>query len=594
MDLPRSAGTAKGPCYTLPPVDVALMRVERRAGSRPFLSPGHIARASNDEGVEVALAGLPLEEREMILSLLSQVRERMLTPEKLREWDDCEIFPEQEIRELLGPEIGLQLLFIPEQYGGMGGGARDTAAFSEEMAKICLGVATAFLAIHLGADPILVGATEAQKQKWLSRLAEGDAIVAYAVTESEAGSNLSSLTTTAAPVLDAEGQITGYRLNGSKQFISNGGVADFMTVLAQAPEGPSFFIVENTAEGFLAGKPEQKHGIRSSNTAALTFDNVFVPLDNLVGGVPGEGLTQSNEVFGYTRLMVACFGLGAGVAALEKVIAYAKERVQFGSPLIEKQGYTHKLVMPFVAQLEAARAYIEEVALRLDSGETDLQPEGAIAKLFASEVGNACADAAIQALGGYGYTREYDVEKIKRDVKITTIYEGTSEIMQLIISTFRWRETVRSKGAFYESLAGEMDAIHEAQPDLKADTIASLARLLNRLFEEAHRTKLTRQQHLMFQLASLATLVETGAALPKKISANEGPDAERTAFLKLCARVNAALCAREALSIAADVLYGSGRWDAAEAQAIMDAAAFDYGASQAGLLADMDELRTKI
>ena len=135
--------------------------------------------------------------------MLSQVRERMLTPENLRKWDDEEIFPEAEIRELLGPEIGLQLLFIPEEYGGLGGGARDMAAVSEEMAKICLGVATGFFAIHLGADPILVGATEDQKQKWLTRLAEGEAIVAYAVTESEAGSNLSSLKTTATPVLDA-------------------------------------------------------------------------------------------------------------------------------------------------------------------------------------------------------------------------------------------------------------------------------------------------------------------------------------------------------------------------------------------------------
>ena len=184
-----------------------------------------------------------------------------------------------------------------------------------------------------------------------------------------------------------------------------------------------------------------------------------MPVENLVGGVPGKGLIQANEVFGYTRLMVACFGLGGGVAALQKVIPYAKERIQFGSPLMEKQGYTHKLVLPYAAKLEAARAYIEEVAVRLDSGESDLQVEGAIAKLFATETGNACADAAIQALGGYGYIREYDVEKIKRDVKITTIYEGTSEIQQLIISTFRWRSSVQSKYEFYESLAAQMDAI---------------------------------------------------------------------------------------------------------------------------------------
>jgi alkylation response protein AidB-like acyl-CoA dehydrogenase len=529
----------------------------------------------------------------MILDLLEQVRQRMLTPEKLREWDKGEIFPEAEIRELLGSEIGFQLLFIPEEYGGLGGGARDLAAFSEQTAKICLGVGTALLVLHLGSDPILVGGTEAQKRKWLTKLAEEGSIVAYAVTEAEAGSNLSNLKTSATPVVDDSGVVIGYRINGTKQFISNGGYADFLTVLAQAPEGPSFFVVEKTMPGFIPGKPEEKHGIRSSNTSALTFDDVFVPAENLVGGVPGQGLAQANEVFGFTRLMVACCGLGAGMAALEKTISYAKERVQFGSPLIEKQGYTHKLIVPFAARLEAARAYIEEVALRLDSGETDLQVEGAIAKLFATEVGNACADAAIQALGGYGYTCEYDVEKIKRDVKITTIYEGTSEIQQLIISTFRWREAVRSKGLFYESLAEQMDAVHQTRGDLKADMFAALARLLNRLFDEVHRAKLTRQQHVMFRLASLTTLVETGAALCRKVA--EGADSsEKSEYLELCARINAALCAQEAFAIANEVLYGSGHWPAVEAQAILDSSQFSYARSQIGLIADMDLLRTRI
>jgi alkylation response protein AidB-like acyl-CoA dehydrogenase len=539
--------------------------------------------------VGMTLAGLPQDEREMILGLLDQVRERMLTSDKLREWDAKEVFPEPKIRELLGPEIGLQLLFIPEEYGGMGGGARDMTAFTEAMAKICQGVATAFLAIHLGADPILVSATEEQKQKWLTRLAKGDAIVAYAVTESEAGSNLAGLKTTATPILDDAGAITGYRLNGSKQFISNGGYADFLTVLAQAPEGPSFFIVEKGMEGFAPGRAEEKHGIRSSNTSALIFDDVLVPVENLVGGIPGQGLTQANKVFGYTRLMVACFGLGAGVAALEKVIPYAKERVQFGSPIFDKQGYAHKLVLPYVVKLEAARAYIEEVAYRLDSGETDLQCEGAVAKLYATETGNACADAAIQALGGYGYMHEYDVEKIKRDVKITTIYEGTSEIMQLIVSTYRWRETVRSKGGFYETLAENVDQVHEAHPDIKADLFAAIVRMLNPLFDEIHKAKLTRQQHVMFQLAWLATLAETGAALYKKVAA--GADPEKQDYLKLCARINTALVAREASAIAHEVIYGTGHWNAAAAQTILDKAPLDLAASQAGVITDMDLLR---
>ncbi len=542
----------------------------------------------------MALAGLPLEERQMILDLLSQLRQRLLTPDRLRTLDAEEVFPEQVIREMLGPEIGLQLLFIPEEYGGLGGGARDIAAVSEELAKICLGVGTGFLAIHLGTDPILVGATDAQKEKWLTKLAEEGAIVAYAVTEPEAGSNLSNIKTSATPVLDDQGVITGYTINGTKQFISNGGFADFLTVLALTSEGPSFFVVEKTMPGFKAGKPEEKHGIRCSNTAALTFDDVFVPVDNLVGGVPGKGLTQANEVFGYTRLMVAAFGLGAGVAALEKVVAFAKQRVQFGSALIEKQGYTHKLVLPYVAKLEAARAYIEDVATRLDSGETDLEVEGSLAKLYATEVANACADAAIQALGGYGYTREYDVEKIKRDVKITTIYEGTSEIQQLIVSTRRWRTSVSSKGEFYESLARKMDAVHKERPDLKADTYAGMVRLVRDLFQAIHEAKATRQQHIMFQTATLASMAEVGAALISKVARGDDQTPRKLDYLKQCARIEAALAAQSAFTIANEILLGSGLWSGQEAQAVFESSGFDYPASQAGLIGDMDLLRTMI
>jgi alkylation response protein AidB-like acyl-CoA dehydrogenase len=541
----------------------------------------------------VAPAGLPIEERRMILDLLGQIRERVLTPEKIREYDEGEIFPEDVIRELLGPGIGLQLLFIPEEYGGLGGGARDMAAVSEEMGKICLGVATAFLVVHLGSDPILVGGTDEQKRIWLDKVANG-ALVAYAVTEAEAGSNLSNLKTTATPIVDEQGALTGYRVNGTKQFISSGGYADFLTVLAQAPEGPSFFVVEKGVQGFSAGRPEQKHGIRSSNTVPLRFEDVIVPVENLVGGVPGRGLTQANEVFGYTRLMVAALGLGAGVAALEKVVPYAKERVQFGSPLIEKQGYTHRLIIPYVAKLEAARAYIERVADRLDSGESDLQPEGSIAKLFATETANACADSAIQALGGYGYIREYDVEKIKRDVKITTIYEGTSEIQQLIVSTFRWRTTVQSKGAFYGLRAEEMDSVHERYADLKADTLAKMLRLLNRLFQEAHEAKATRRQHVMFQLAWLAAAAETGAAMIDKAATAADQQPGAAEYLRLCARVNAALAAQDAFAIANEIVYGSGIWSSDQARKILESSGFDYPASQAGLILDMDSLCTMI
>ena len=212
--------------------------------------------------------------------------------------------------------------------------------------------------------------------------------------------------------------------------------------------------------------------------------------------------------------------------------------------------------------------------MRLDSGESDLQVEGAIAKLFASETGNAAADAAIQALGGYGYIREYDVEKIKRDVKITTIYEGTSEIQQLIISTFRWRSSVQSKYEFYENLAAQMDAIAAEQPELKADVFAGLVRLVNRTIEEAHKAKATRQQYVMFHIADLATVAETGAALIKKAAAAAGTD--RADYLKACARVNTALAAQTAFAAVNEILYGTGKWDAAAADDVFESSGFDY------------------
>jgi alkylation response protein AidB-like acyl-CoA dehydrogenase len=541
----------------------------------------------------VAVAGLPIQERQIVLDLLAQIRQRMLTPEKIREWDAKEIFPEEAIRELLGPEIGLQLLFIPEEYGGMGAGARDMALVSEQLGKICLGVGTGFLVIHLGSDPILVAATEEQKQKWLGRLAQEGSIVAYAVTEPEAGSNLASLTTTATPVTGEDGEIVGYRITGNKQFISNGSYADFLTVLAQTPGGPAFFIVEKDMPGFSAGKPEEKHGIRASNTAPLVFDDVLVPVENLVGGVPGKGLDQANEVFGFTRLMVAAMALGAGTSAVEKAVAYAKERVQFGSPLIEKQGYTHKLILPYLAKLEAGRAYIEAICTRLDSGETDLQVEGAIAKLFTTETANAAAEAAIQAMGGYGYVREYDVEKIKRDVKITCIYEGTSEMMQFIISVFRWRSTVQTKGGLYAEMAAHVDAVHAARPDLKAGVLADILRLLNRVVEEVHKAKGTRQQHLMFRMAEFAAAAEVAVALTDKAAQVGEPDSDAE-YLALCARANTALAAQTAATIATEILYGSGLWSPDQARDIFQATGFGFGGSQSGLLSDLDALRTKI
>ena len=525
--------------------------------------------ASNTIPIETDLYGLDEESRQMVLDTVGQLKKRLLTPEKISEYDSEEIFPEDTIREMLGPEIGLQLLMIPEEYGGLGGGARDSCAITREMAKICLGITTAFFAIQLGADPIIVGGTEEQKQKWLGKIAAGEALVAYAVTEPDAGSNVASIKTKADPVLNDAGEITGYKINGAKQFISTGGYAEFITLLANTPEGATFFIIEKDTEGYIRGKGEEKHGIRASNTSPLTFSDAFVPVENVIGGVTGQGLKQASKVFGYTRLMVAAMALGGGEAALDIVIPYAKERIQFKTPLSEKQGYTHKLVVPHAVRLTAAATYIDEVAARLDAGEQGLEVEGSIAKLFATESANKAADDAMQALGGYGYINEYGVEKIKRDVKITCIYEGTSEIQQNIISTFRWKKTRKTKGAYYDGLAEEMDKLEAQCSDAGCRYIGLAARALNKTIFLVNDNRLTREQYVMFALADMMMHVEVAASLAQQAAAvgsENNPEAEKTClFSRLFAHEIAELVSGNILKI----LRGSGVFDPEQVSAFL-------------------------
>ncbi|MEE9418688.1 MAG: acyl-CoA dehydrogenase family protein [Desulfatiglandaceae bacterium] len=470
----------------------------------------------------------------MVLDTIEKLEREKLPLETKLELDKIGEFPAELMRFMLGPEIALHLIFIPEEYGGLGAGASEISIVSERMAKMDLAIATSFLGICLGMDPIRVGATPEQKEKYMGRIAEEGLIVAYAVTEPEAGSNVQALKTKAEPVLDDTGKVTGYKLNGQKQFITNGGVADLYTILADAPGGPSFFVVEAGSEGLISGKHEDKHGIRASDTCPLTLEDLFVPVENLVGGVEGQGLKQANQVFGYTRLMVATFGLGGGTASLERAVTYSKERVQFGTTLAQKQGYTHKLLVPNAVRLEAARAFIEATARRLDTEEEDLQVEGSIAKYFATETGDAMANDGIQAFGGYGYIREYEVEKIKRDVKILTIYEGTSEIQRNIISMFRLRSTVRSKGSFYGEMADGLDRLSE---ESGGPILAWAMRTLNNVILSARRSKLTKSQYVMFLMADMMTWAEVGCALCHKAVVYQGEQNYSPSFLKAAARV---------------------------------------------------------
>src|SRR5271166_6013166 len=451
------------------------------------------------------------------LKSLKDFAKKRLPDEVLRELDERDECPLDIVRHMCSPDkLGIQLLFIPEEFGGMGGNTFDVYCVCEEMARIDLGVATAVLATFLGSDPITVGATPEQKKIWLTRIAEEGLLFAYGATEPEAGSDLGALRTTADPVTE-NGVGVGYKINGAKQWISNGGIADAYTVLANTPGGPSWFIVEKDAKGFTHDKPEDKHGIRLSNTAALAFNEVYVPASRLVGGIEGQGLNQAQAVFGYTRLMVAAFGLGGGWAALDRAIPYSAKRIQAGAPLSEKQGYTHKLIVPNVARLEAARSYIEETAERIDAGvEGSLNTEGAIAKYMATEAGNAAAEASIQALGGYGYTHEYMVEKISRDVRITTIYEGTSEIMEMTISRDRWQSHLKTRGQYYHERAREFEALQARQPRVGADTAALALHALAEVMEKARAARLTRYQHILLRLGELISYAECAGSLARR------------------------------------------------------------------------------
>ncbi len=540
--------------------------------------------------------GLDTETLEMTLAAISDFAGNELTDERLIELDEADEYPADLIRRMCSDELGIQLLFIAEEHGGMGGSAYDVYRVCERMARIDLGVATSVLATFLGSDPILMGGTDEQQHRWMSRIANEGLLMAYGATEAEAGSDLGSLKTVAVPVTE-DGEVVGYRITGQKQWISNGAVADLYSILANTDKGPTWFILEKGLEGFSAAAPENKHGIRLSNTAALYLDDVHVGADALVGTELGQGLVQAQQVFGYTRLMVAAFGLGGGWEALDRAIAYSRERIQAGGPLSEKQGYTHKLIVPHALRLEAGRAYIEETAERIDEGtHGHLNTEGAIAKYVATEAGNDAADAAIQALGGYGYTHDYMVEKIRRDVRITTIYEGTSEIMEMTISRDRWQEHLKSRGAYYHDQASELERTHAAHPRIGADLAALAHHALAEVLEAARVGRLTRNQHVLFKLGELMAETEASAALVRRAArAAEGglpPKADARFDAGGIADVSRAHARRVARQVAAEgVALIVAADDTVDAAALRAATGADKVlTAQAGGLADMDRV----
>jgi len=549
-------------------------------------------------------AGLDKDSLDAVISSLNEFAKRDLTDAKLLAWDRDDVVPMDVVRKMYGPELGIQLLFLSEDLGGIGGNTFDVYRVCERLAYYDLGVATAVLATFLGSDPIHVGGTLQQKQYWLGRIASEGALVAYGATEPSAGSDLGALRSTATRVEEA-GKVVGYKLNGSKQWISNGGVADFYTILAKTPKGPTWFVVKQGTPGLSAGRPEEKHGIRLSNTAALSLDDLYVPAEDLVGLEEGQGLIQAQAVFGYTRVMVASFGLGAGWAAMDRAIPYSVERIQGGGPLSEKQGYTHKLIVPWVIQLEAARAYIEKTSELIDAAEGmqgQYNTEGAIAKLLATESGNSAAEAAIQALGGYGYTHEYMVEKIKRDVRITCIYEGTSEIVEMTIARDRWQQHLKTQGGYYRKEAERLERLHAQDRDVGANVAALGLRALAEVMEKCRVARLTRNQHVLFRLGELIAHVESAAALCERAAGAAQGKLNPKALQRFDPRTQKVMARVFARTASEKLVAGAMRWVVgADGVPATEVAAFEQAigaraihTAQAGLIEDMNRVADAI
>ncbi|HPC20349.1 MAG TPA: acyl-CoA dehydrogenase family protein, partial [Kiritimatiellia bacterium] len=328
-------------------------------------------------------------------------------------------------------KMDLMGLYIPAEYGGtFEGDSMPNIIAVEELSRICIGVSVSYAANGLGADPILIGGSEEQKKKYLPPLASGEKWAAYALTEPNAGSDAGSIRTTAVKKGDT------YVLNGTKQWITNGGEADIYTVFAvtdksRGARGVSAFIVEKGTPGFSFGKKENKLGIRASATRELIFEDCEVPAANLIGR-EGTGFIWAMKTFDVSRPGIAAQSVGLAQGALDEAVAYAKVREQFGKPIIANQGLSWMLA-DMATQVEAARALTYAVVKTIDSGAKDYSKFSAMCKVFASDVAMRVTTDAVQVFGGYGYMKEYPVEKMMRDAKILQIYEGTNQIQRDII-----------------------------------------------------------------------------------------------------------------------------------------------------------------
>jgi acyl-CoA dehydrogenase len=343
-------------------------------------------------------------------------------------WDNESIYPKEAIMK--AHEMGLLNLHIPEEYGGPGLGCMEEAIVNEELAWGDPGFATAAYATALACAPIITGATEAQKQKWLGKVAKEGALASYAVTEPGAGSDVAACKTTA--IRDGD----DYIINGEKMWITGAGYSDFFFVLAKTDpdagyKGMSGFIVEKDTEGFSLGKKETNMGQRCSDTRSIIFDNVRVPADQLIGETESGGWMNAMKAFDLSRPNIAAHATGLARASYEHALQYSNERTTFGKPLHKHQSIQFMLA-DMKTKIEASRMLTWKSASESDSGIRNTE-SAAHAKRFAADTAMEVSTDAVQIFGGYGYSEEYPVARLMRGAKVMQIYEGSSQVQKMII-----------------------------------------------------------------------------------------------------------------------------------------------------------------
>ena len=368
------------------------------------------------------------EQQKTIKGLARRIAEERILPARA-ELDEKEEFPWDIIKDLADSDMFR--VFVPEEYDGLGGGCLDLCLVVEELSRVCSAVSVSYAAADLGVIPLMEYGTDEQKRKYLPDVAAGKRLAAFALTEPTAGSDAGAIKTTAEKVSG------GYLLNGTKQFITNGGEAEIYTVIAltdktKGARGASALLVEKDTPGFSFGKKEKKLGIRSSSTRELIFQNCLVPEENIIGR-EGMGFIVTMRLFDESRPGIGAQALGLAQGALEVATDYARERVQFGHPIFSLQAVQHMLA-DMAIQVEAARALIYAAARTVDSGTKNVSEYSAMAKVFASDMAMKVTTDAVQILGGAGYMRDYPVEKMMRDAKITQIYEGTNQVLRNVIA----------------------------------------------------------------------------------------------------------------------------------------------------------------